>query len=220
MTVPKEDKIPKEDKNPKEDKDPKKENDPKDVKKDSNNIPILIFDRFDMLSNKIPRLKFKIIKAFLERYVLGIVVSRYSGTVLYNFQVDPNIRVNNMSKFIAALSIFGEENVGSIRRIFIDGLDIEMRIIHRNKLVLTTFFRPNRVVDKFLSQGDEGLDQFYSKFKEQLDTGINDQSIYQSFDEEIFQIILKNATLWNLTMKRNPKPTSDSPPPSKSNEIQ
>ncbi|MHA1673556.1 MAG: hypothetical protein ACTSYI_08000 [Promethearchaeota archaeon] len=188
-------------------------------KKDSNNIPILIFDRIDKFSHTMPKLKFKIIKAFLERFVLGIVVSRYTGEVLYNFQVDHQIRVHNMSKFIAALSIFGEENVGSIKRIFIDGLDIEMRIIHRNRLVLTTFFRPNRVVNKFLSQADEGLDQFYSKFKEQLEAGISDQKIYQTFDEEIFQIILKNATIWNIAMKRNPKPTSDPPTPSKSDKI-
>ena len=178
------------------------QDDPKEVSQD---IPILIFDRFDRFTTSIPKLKFKIIKAFLEKYVLGIVVSRYSGEILYNFQVDPKIRVNNMDHFIAALSIFGEENVGRIKRIFIDGLNIEMRIIHRNKLVLTTFFRPNKVVDKFLNQADEGLDSFYSKFKEQLEAGISDQSIYQSFDEDIFKIMVRNATLWNLAMKRNPK---------------
>ncbi|MHA1520660.1 MAG: hypothetical protein ACTSRK_10805 [Promethearchaeota archaeon] len=201
--------------------EPSDSKDTKDLKdsKDSNNIPILIFDRIDKFSHTMPKLKFKIIKAFLERFVLGIVVSRYTGEVLYNFQVNPHIQVNKMTKFIAALSIFGEENVGSIKRIFIDGLDIEMRIIHRNNLVLTTFFRPNRVVDKFLSQADEGLDQFYSKYKEQLEAGISDQKIYQTFDEEIFQIILKNATVWNLATKRNPKRTSDSPSPSKSDKI-
>ena len=159
---------------------------------------VLIFDRF---KTSIPESECKIIKAILKKYVLGIVISRNSGAILYNFQVDPKIRANLVSQFIAALSIFGEENVGQIKRIFIEGLDIEMNIIHRKGLILTSFFRPNMVKDYLEEEAVKGLDLFYSKFKVQLEANKSNQSIYQSFDDEICHIITDYLTKLGINLE-------------------
>ncbi|WP_457558925.1 hypothetical protein [Candidatus Harpocratesius sp.] len=148
--------------------------------------PILIFDRY---KTNIPKEQCKIIKEILKKYVLGIVISRSSGDVLYNFQVDPGIRVDLISQFIAALALFGEENVGQINRIFIGGLNIELSIIQRNELILTTFFRPNMVKNYLEEEAIKGLDLFYKKFKIPLEQKKSNQAIYESFDEEICHII-------------------------------
>lgn len=149
-------------------------------------VPVLIFDRFKA---SIPEHQCKVIKKILKKYVLGLVVSRNTGDVLYNFQVDPEIRMDLISQFIAALAMFGEENVGQINRIFIGGINIELSIVQRHDLILTAFFRPNMVKDYLEEEAQRGLDLFYEKFRTQLQQKKNNQAIYESFDDEICHLI-------------------------------
>ena len=118
----------------------------------------------------------------LKRYILGIFICRSGGDVLYSFQIDPTIKVDLISQFIAALHMFGEENTGKIRRIFIEGLNIEMNIVTTHDLIFTAFFRPNMVKDYLKEESIHCLELFYDKFKEQLSNGKSNSSIYETFD--------------------------------------
>ncbi|MHA1777799.1 MAG: hypothetical protein DRO88_07020 [Promethearchaeia archaeon] len=151
------------------------------------NGSVIIFNRFRA---NIPENQCEIIEKILKKYVLGLVVSRNTGDVLYNIQVDPEIKMELISQFIAALAMFGEENVGHINRIFIGGLNIELSIVQRHNLILTLFFRPNMVKDYLEEEAQRGLDLFYEKFKEPITQKKNNKAIYETFDNDICQIIL------------------------------
>jgi len=128
-------------------------------------------------------------KKILTRYILGIFICRSGGDVLYSFQVDPIVKVNLISNFIAALSMFGEENVGKIRRIFIEGLDIELNIVQKYELIMAVFFRPNMVKDYLKEESKKTLDLFYQQFKSQIENNRNNQLLYQKFDNIMSEII-------------------------------
>ncbi len=129
------------------------------------------------------------INKILKKYLMGIIISRNSGDVLYSFQIDSSIKIDLFSQFIAALSIFGEE-VGKIKRILIEGLNIEMTIVSsKNGLIFTSFFRPEMVSDYLDQEASKCLQIFYSTFKEPLDKGRCNQLIYESFEPQMYKII-------------------------------
>ena len=130
------------------------------------------------------------IQKILNKYLLGIFVARDGGDILYSkaFQED-NLNLSLMSNFIAALSMFGEENVGKIKRILIEGLNLEMNIVSRHGLILTMLFRPNMVKDHISKFYEIGLDLFYAEFQEQIDQKKTNQSIYATFDTKMDEIL-------------------------------
>ena len=94
----------------------------------------------------------------LHKYLVGIFVAREGGDILYSKSFRDDLKLPLMSNFIAALSMFGEENVGKIKRILIEGLDIEMNIVAKHGLVLTLMFRPNTIKDHIIEFYETGLD--------------------------------------------------------------
>lgn len=139
--------------------------------------------------SNIPEKQCIIMKKILTKYILGIFICRSGGDVLYSFQVDPIVKVNLISNFIAALSMFGEENVGKIRRIFIEGLDIELNIVAKYDLIIAVFFRPNMVKDYLKEESKKALELFYERFKTQIESNRNNQSVYQKFDDNMCELI-------------------------------
>jgi hypothetical protein len=137
----------------------------------------------------VPEKQCTLIKKVITRYILGIFICRSGGDVLYSFQVDPIVKVNLISNFIAALSMFGEENVGKIKRIFIEGLDIELNIVQKYDLIMAVFFRPNMVKDYLKEESKKTLDLFYSQFKSQIENSRNNQLLYQKFDNTMSEMI-------------------------------
>ena len=129
------------------------------------------------------------VKKVLERYILGVYIARSTGGILYSFLVDPSIRVDLISNFIAALSMFGEENLGKIKRIHVEGLQVEMGIVSKHDLICTAFYRPNMVKDYLQEEVEKLLDEFSEKFRKELDADIVNQTRYESFDDFMFEII-------------------------------
>ncbi|MHA2017545.1 MAG: hypothetical protein ACTSXY_04635, partial [Promethearchaeota archaeon] len=85
------------------------------------------------VSTEINAINLKIQK-ILNKYMLGVFIARKGGDILYSkqFQSDSTININLMSNFISALSMFGEENIGDIKRIFVEGLNITMNIVSKH----------------------------------------------------------------------------------------
>jgi hypothetical protein len=130
-----------------------------------------------------------IIPKILKKYLLGIFISRAGGEMLYSFQVDESIRTELIAQFIAALAMFGEENMGKISRIMIQGLDVEMSILSRYNLILTVLFKPNMVQRYLDVEAEKAIEAFYAQFKEPLEKGRLNQSIYQKFDKTMWELI-------------------------------
>ncbi|UYP46208.1 hypothetical protein NEF87_002493 [Candidatus Lokiarchaeum ossiferum] len=127
----------------------------------------------------------------LEKYLVGIFVARDGGDILYSKSFQDGLKLPLMSNFIAALNVFGEENVGKIKRILIEGLDIEMNIVAKHGLVLTMMFRPHMVKDHISKYYEIGLDMFYDEFKEQIAQNRTNQTIYEQFDPKMFELLFE-----------------------------
>lgn len=168
---------------------------------------MVVFNRFHPT---LPEKQCTIVKKILKRYILGIFITRSGGDVLYSFQVEPRIKVDLIAQFIAALSMFGEENVGKIRRILIEGLDIELNLVVKNNLILATFFRPNMVQDYLTEESVRALDLFAEQFKEPLESGKNNLAIYEKFDNQLCLIIQDYLVRLNV-IQNNPIPVSNNP---------
>lgn len=142
------------------------------------------------LNNDLARVcKNEEVQKYVQKYLMGIFICTSGGNVLYSFQIDPMIHVDLVSQFIAALSIFGSENVGKIKRILIEGLNVEMNILTKHDLIITIFFRPNMVKDYLNDEAEKALDIFYREFEKPLKQGKTNQSIYMTFDEAMCVLI-------------------------------
>ena len=156
------------------------------------NNPNLFFDRFTP-KNLTPK-QHGFIQKILKKYILGMFISKKGGDILFSYQIDSKLKIDLISNFIAALSMFGEENVGQIKRIFIEGLDVEMNIVSKYDLILVSFFRPNMVKDHIEEEAVKILDKFYLLFKDPIEQGKTNLSIYQKFDVEMCRFILGYLT--------------------------
>ena len=132
-------------------------------------------------------------RKILKKYIIGIFIAREGGDILYSksFADDFDIKIPLMSNFIAALNVFGEENVGKIQRILIEGLDIEMNIVAKHGLILTMMFRPNIVKNHITTFYETGLDLFYTKFQDQIQHNRTNVCIYESIEPELYALLHK-----------------------------
>lgn len=148
---------------------------------------MVIFNRFTPTNVDFHELKF--IKKILQRYLKGIFITRESGSLLYSWQIDSHFQLDLISQFIAALSMFGEEKIGHIRRILIEGLNIEIAVVSKHGLIITTVFKADMVKDHLNLEGERILDRFVEQFSAPLAENRSNQSIYQQFDAEFWNFI-------------------------------
>ncbi|MHA1820892.1 MAG: hypothetical protein ACTSU2_16885 [Promethearchaeota archaeon] len=125
----------------------------------------------------------------LKKYLMAICISMPNGDVLYFLKVDPRIKIDLFSQFLAALSIFGENAIGKIKRIIIEGLDVEVSIICKYDLIFTAFFRPDMVSDYLEEEGERCLKIFRELFKDQIKNHRTNQAIYERFDDIMCHLI-------------------------------
>ena len=150
---------------------------------------MVFFDRFD--HSKYTKQECNIVQKVLKRYILAIFICKDGGDLLYSFQIDPKFKIDLISQFIAALSMFGESSLGKINKIFIEGLDVEAKIIVSGNLILTTFFRPKMVQDYLGEEAKSALNLFKEKYKVELERGTTNRVLYESFDAEMCDLVRK-----------------------------
>ncbi len=134
----------------------------------------------------------------LKDYLMAIIISRFSGEVLYYIQIDPLIKIDLFTQFLAALSMFGEESIGKIKRINIEGLNVELSLLSKHNLIATYFFRPDVVEDYLNDEAEKCLDLFYDEFKEQIDSNRSNLMIYDRFDEKMCHIVYEYMVRLNI----------------------
>ena len=142
--------------------------------------------KYEILTNE----QCKLVEKKLKKFMLGIFICRDGGDVLFSYQIDPTLKIDLISNFIAALSMFGEENVGQIKRIFIEGIDVEMNIVSKYDLITVFFFKPNVVRDHLEEEAEILLDRFYTIFKEPIEQGKTNLGIFLKFEEELCLCVL------------------------------
>ncbi len=132
----------------------------------------------------------------LEKYIVGVFISRKGGDILFSKSFDPKIQLPLIGNFIGALSLFGEENLGAIKRILVEGLNLEMNIVSKHDLIMTMVFRPNLVKEHSIEYYEHCLDLFYSDFQEQIDTGSTKLNDYYPFEPKLNEILAEYLSVF------------------------
>ncbi|TFH26474.1 MAG: hypothetical protein E4G98_07030 [Promethearchaeota archaeon] len=126
-----------------------------------------------------------LVEDLLYKYILALGISRVGGDLLYCIQIDKSLKVDLISQFVAALSMFGEENLGKIDRIMIKGLEIEMSVVTRHDLVFFIMFKPQMTQDYLDEESERSLDTFYQKYQPLLEANRSNRALYEGFDKDM-----------------------------------
>ncbi|MHA1474673.1 MAG: hypothetical protein ACTSPA_02390 [Promethearchaeota archaeon] len=131
----------------------------------------------------------ELVEKILKKYILAIGICRAGGDLLYSIQIDKSLKLDLITQFISALSIFGEENLGKIEKITIKGLEVEMSIVSKHDLIFLVLFKSEMVQDHLNEESEKGLDKFYQIFKTYIDQNKTNKALYYSFDTEMCLLI-------------------------------
>jgi hypothetical protein len=93
-----------------------------------------------------------------------------------------------LSSFVGALSLFGEENMGKIEEITIKGLDIQMIIVCKHKLILIAIMDKEFLKQDIRNEAEKALDMFYSLYKNEIEECV-DVFIFDSFKKILLKQI-------------------------------
>ena len=126
-----------------------------------------------------------LVEDLLRKYILALGISRVGGNLLYCIQIDKSLKLDLISQFVAALSMFGEENLGKIDRIMIKGLEIEMSVVTRHDLVFFIMFKPKMVQDYLDEESERSLEAFYQKYRPLLEANRSNRVLYEEFDKDM-----------------------------------
>lgn len=131
----------------------------------------------------------ELVEKLLNKYILAVGICREGGDLLYSIQIDKSLKLDLITQFISALSMFGEENLGKIERITIKGLEVEMSIVSKHNLIFLVLFKSDMVQDHLNEESEKGLDKFYQIFKSYIDQNKTNKALYYSFDTEMCLLI-------------------------------
>ena len=124
----------------------------------------------------------------VSKLLKGIVICKETGIYLLDLILDSEINPILLSSFVGALSLFGEENMGRIEEITIKGLDIQMIIVSKNKLILIAIMDKEILKDGIREEAEKALDMFYSLYKNEIEECV-DVCIFDSFKKILYKQI-------------------------------
>lgn len=120
----------------------------------------------------------------------GIVICKESGEYLIDLILDKKINPALLSSFAGALSLFGTENLGKIEEISIKGLDVDMIIVHRYKLILMAIMDKQFMQVGIREEAVKALDMFYSTYQEIIDKNCIDINVFEDFKQLLLMQVL------------------------------
>ncbi|MFX0148191.1 MAG: hypothetical protein ACFE8E_10655 [Candidatus Hodarchaeota archaeon] len=124
----------------------------------------------------------------VSKLLKGIIICKETGVYLLDLILDSEINPILLSSFVGALSLFGEENMGKIEEITIKGLDIQMIIVSKNKLILIAIMDKEFLKDGIREEAEKALDMFYTLYKNEIEDCV-DVYIFDSFKKILYKQI-------------------------------
>ncbi len=103
-----------------------------------------------------------------EILIHGLVIADEHGRFLVDVVRNDKLDVAHLSGFIGALKMFGEDMLGKIRDISINGLDIDMLIVTKNKLIMIAIMDAELPEIGFRAGCEKALDLFNTLHGEDL----------------------------------------------------
>lgn len=120
----------------------------------------------------------------------GIVICKESGEYLLDLIIDSDINPILLSSFVGALALFGQDNLGRIEEIIIKGLNVQMIIVNKHKLVFIAILDKNLVKEGegIRNEAEKALDNFYTLYQDEIDECI-DVCKFESFKKILYMQI-------------------------------
>ena len=117
-----------------------------------------------------------------ERILIhALIISDNNGQFLCDVIRNDKLETAYLSGFIGALKMFGEETLGKIKDISINGLDIDMLIVSKYDLIFIALMDSDIPHLKFREGCETALDVFYKIFSEELKSWDGSLSPFRGF---------------------------------------
>ncbi|MBY9006946.1 MAG: hypothetical protein KGD63_09315 [Candidatus Lokiarchaeota archaeon] len=120
----------------------------------------------------------------------GIIICKDSGEYLVDLILDSDINPILLSSFVGALSLFGKDSLGKIEEIMIKGLNVEMVIVSKHKLILIAIMDKSFNKYYLREEAKRALDNFYAFYKNDIDE-CYDISKFESFKKILLMQIIE-----------------------------
>lgn len=115
----------------------------------------------------------------------AIVIAKESGEHLLDYIFDSDINPIMLSSFVGALGLFGKDNLVKIEEINIKGLDIDMIIVYKYKLILVAITDKNLTKGNLREEAEKSLDWFYILYEKEIENAIN-LDVFDSFKKILY----------------------------------
>ncbi|MHA1292058.1 MAG: hypothetical protein ACTSQJ_05255 [Promethearchaeota archaeon] len=113
----------------------------------------------------------------------ALIISDNNGRFLVDLIRNPDLKTDYLSAFIGALKMFGEETLGKIKDISINGLDIDLLVISRYGLAMIAIMDSNVPILNFREGCERALDVFYKIFKDKIENWDGSLKTFKDFRE-------------------------------------
>lgn len=144
-------------------------------------------------------------------FVHALIIADNHGRFLVDLIRNKALDTNKLSMFISAFKVFGEETLGNIKAISIDGLDINMLVVSKHGLLVIAIMDAfcTQVTD-FKTGCEKALDVFYKQYCEQINDWDGNLSTFRDFKEILNdQIQVYLSRLQALKLEKLPVANSD-----------
>lgn len=128
------------------------------------------------------------VKSKISKLIKGIIICKETGIYLLDLILDTELNPILLSSFVGALSLFGEENMGKIEEITIKGLDIQMIIVSKHKLILIAIMDKEFLKHNIREEAEKALDMFYSLYKNEINESV-EVTMFESFKKILYKQI-------------------------------
>ena len=103
-------------------------------------------------------------------FIHALIISDENGNFFVDVIRNKKLETARLSGFISALKMFGEETLGNIKSITIDGLDINMMVVSKYDLIFIAIMDNDLPETNFREGCIKALDQFYQRYHEELES--------------------------------------------------
>ena len=117
--------------------------------------------------------------------VKAVLIARKDGLVLTQAIVDKtgcSIQPDLLGGFIAALQVFGEENLGHLEMINLIGLELELMVTTYKELILIAIFDSKMPKIDIRGEATQALVSFYQQYFSAFQTTTVDLKVFNEFE--------------------------------------
>ncbi len=113
----------------------------------------------------------------------ALIIADHNGRFLVDVVRNQKLKTDYLSGFIAALKMFGEETLGRIKDISINGLDIDMIIVTKYNLIMIAVMDSEVPLLDFREGCARALDVFYKIFGDKIDNWDGSLETFRDFQD-------------------------------------